>query len=489
MKEEGRRERQSRRRTKSKPAHRVDGRGSLSEFVRGTDDNNMAEFPLALLTDVAPPNQKTLEFQDTIKDWKTGQEITRRVCITASEEFGLPTAKDDQVLAALLQLTAIANNFSSPDVPFTKHQVIELLGWDNSGWAYERVEESLHRWKTISVHYWNAWRDHGAKTWTDTEAIGIIDYFKISDGRRNQGKDNQTQSRFVWNSQLFKSFQSRYMKPLDFGLYRSLKRPAAQRAFRFLDKRFHHKDDWEFDLRTFACEKLGFSRNYDTGQLKARLQPAMTELEEAGFIKPVSYRKLRPKTWSVLVSKLNVEKREVETNEVSLELPLVEKLVAKGVAKSTAEILVADFPPGQVEEKIQYLDWLVSRKNRRAPANIAGFLVSAIRNDYALPKECSKTNRTNRKSEPPCSIPPTTEPSQGTEISDYLEKLTPAELEQLESAALQAADSIMAEGYCRGRQIGGPSFKAYRRMMLERYIRQQWSLQPDVNRSRPADLL
>ncbi|HMP04857.1 MAG TPA: hypothetical protein PJ982_00775, partial [Lacipirellulaceae bacterium] len=73
----------------------------LAEFVRGTDENNLAEFPLALLSDTASPHQRTLEFEDTVNDWKTGQQVTRRVCVNGSEKYGLPTAKDDQVLAAL----------------------------------------------------------------------------------------------------------------------------------------------------------------------------------------------------------------------------------------------------------------------------------------------------------------------------------------------------------------------------------------------------
>ena len=48
--------------------------------------------------------------------------------------------------------------------------------------------------------------------------------------------------------------------------------------YRFLDKRFYHKSRWEFDLTEFACEHIGVSRNYDTGQLKRRLQPAIEEL-------------------------------------------------------------------------------------------------------------------------------------------------------------------------------------------------------------------
>jgi hypothetical protein len=125
---------------------------ALEEFRNGRDENNLAEFPLALLTDTVPEGQKTIEFQDSIRDWKTGQVINRRVCITGSDKFGLPTAKDEDVLLGLLQLTKIANDFTSPEVWFTKHQIIKLLGWENRGWAYDRVEESLHRWKGVSVH-------------------------------------------------------------------------------------------------------------------------------------------------------------------------------------------------------------------------------------------------------------------------------------------------------------------------------------------------
>ena len=58
----------------------------LAEFVNGSDENNLAEFPLALLADFAPPNQKTVEFQDTLTDWATGKEIIRRVCVTGSDK-------------------------------------------------------------------------------------------------------------------------------------------------------------------------------------------------------------------------------------------------------------------------------------------------------------------------------------------------------------------------------------------------------------------
>ena len=135
------------------------GSAALAEFTDGRDENNLAEFPISLLSDAAQAGQKTIEFEDTLDDWETGKTIVRRVCITGSDKFGLPTAKDDEVLLALIQLTKIANDFTSPEVWFVKRDVLEILGWRNRGWAYDRVEEALHRLKGTSIHYWNSWRD------------------------------------------------------------------------------------------------------------------------------------------------------------------------------------------------------------------------------------------------------------------------------------------------------------------------------------------
>jgi len=46
-------------------------------------------------------------------------------------------------------------------------------------------------------------------------------------------------------------------------LYRRLESPIAKRLYRLLDKRFYHKTQWTFDLRTFCCEHVGLSRSYD----------------------------------------------------------------------------------------------------------------------------------------------------------------------------------------------------------------------------------
>lgn len=355
----------------------------LADFRDGRDENNLAEFPLSLLADRVPEGQKSVEYQDTITDWKTGQMVHRRVCITGSDKFGLPTSKDEDVLLALVQLTKITNGFTSSEVFFTKHQVIEVLGWRNRGWAYERIEESLHRWKGVSVHYLNAWRDNAKETWKDSEAIGILEYVKISDGRQTK-RERADGSRIIWNKMFFESFRAGYLKKLDFQTYRSLNRSAARRAYRFLDKRFHHADEWEFDLRVFACEKLGFSRGYDTGQLKERVQPALDELVAVGFLEPPKYEKQARGIWKICVRKKadSVIRSETESGTCDM----ADLLVARGIAPRVAERLVKDYPRQDIEEKVRFFDALTCKKDARVLQNPAGFLVSAIRDDYVVPK-------------------------------------------------------------------------------------------------------
>ena len=58
---------------------------------------------------------------------------------------------------------------------------------------------------------------------------------------------------------IFESFQAGYLKPLDYDLCMGLSNSTAKRMYRFLDKRFHHKPDWTFDLKELAHEHIGLA--------------------------------------------------------------------------------------------------------------------------------------------------------------------------------------------------------------------------------------
>src|SRR5690242_8559095 len=121
--------------------------------AEGRDELNLAEFPIAVLSDRAPHGQNTLEFQDTIRDPATGKLVQRKLTITAPEKYGLPTATDDEVLLGLIQLSKLRGNLNERTVNFSRYEIIRLLGWRETGPSYHRLEESLDRWMSVYLSY------------------------------------------------------------------------------------------------------------------------------------------------------------------------------------------------------------------------------------------------------------------------------------------------------------------------------------------------
>ena len=268
------------------------------------DEMNLAEFPIALVTDRVPEGEKTIRFQDRIFDERKGQLVTRKLLITASDEYGLPTAKDDEVILGLIQLTRRANNFTDRTVRFSRSDLIRLLAWPDTGPSYKRLTLAFHRWLGVSLHYENAWWDKAQERWT-TLGFHIIESFKLtSEGSGPRSQMELPLSRFTWNEDVFRSFQAGYLKQLDLDFYLDLTLPTSKRIYRFLDKRFYHRDEWQFDLKEFALDHVGLSRKYEGNiQLARKLEPAIRELEERGFLAPLSpderFKKVSARKWLI----------------------------------------------------------------------------------------------------------------------------------------------------------------------------------------------
>src|SRR4051812_17882926 len=148
------------------------------------DELNLAEFPIAALSDRVPDGQTTLVFEDQLEPHDS-EPIVRRLTIMGTHKHGLPTSVDDEVLVGLIQLTKRRNNFSDARVPFSRYELIELLGWPRSGPSYKRIEEALHRWMGVMLIYENAWWDNAAKSWVD-ENFHVLDNVTLYDRERRR---------------------------------------------------------------------------------------------------------------------------------------------------------------------------------------------------------------------------------------------------------------------------------------------------------------
>jgi len=150
----------------NEPAQQLLFADLVSNYQEGRDELNLAEFPISAIGNRLDPSVKTILFQDATFDKSTGETITRKLTITASDQYGLPTAPDDEILLGLLQLSRI-QNFETPTVTFTPYQLLKILGWSINTNNYRRLKESINRWMGVTLYYENAWRDKRTGQWID----------------------------------------------------------------------------------------------------------------------------------------------------------------------------------------------------------------------------------------------------------------------------------------------------------------------------------
>ena len=208
----------------------------------GRDEMNLAEFPLATLADRAPRGCKTLVFEDRIWDRGQGQHRVRRLTISASDKYGLPTAIDDEVILGLVQVSKAAD-FADRRVRFSRYQLLRVLGWRDEGRSYRRLEQSLKRWLGVTLYYENAWWDKARNVgWMPISicSTNLVLYHRPKPQAGVSAKNNgdapcRRSPGTKWSSAVFRlAFSSK----LDLEFYRRLKLAAAKRMYRFLDKRF-----------------------------------------------------------------------------------------------------------------------------------------------------------------------------------------------------------------------------------------------------------
>src|SRR3954471_69442 len=152
------------------------------EYYR--DELNFAEFPLASVSTSLPKGQKTLEFTDEIFDKSVNKRVKRKLTITASDKYGLPTAMDDEVILGLIQLTG-RSDFKDRRVFFTRYELLKLLNWPDTTRNYHRLEQSLNRWLGVTLYYEKAWWSKEEQSWVN-EGFHILDHVQILDQERQR---------------------------------------------------------------------------------------------------------------------------------------------------------------------------------------------------------------------------------------------------------------------------------------------------------------
>ena len=162
---------------------------------------------------------------------------------------------------------------------------------------------SLRRWLGVTIYSNRAFYDHARKSWVNRD-FGIIDNLYVYERECTANDSTEDGSWFVWNEVIYESFQSGYLKTLNWDLYCRLKDPVAKRLYRFLDKRFYREDRIVIDLHVLAFNKIRISNKYNTAQVKRALQKGIRELECMWEIrdipKDLRFRKVSRGKWEAV---------------------------------------------------------------------------------------------------------------------------------------------------------------------------------------------
>lgn len=473
----------------------VSDRPRTVEARDGRDEMNLVELPLSGISDRFLDGRKTVVFTDEIWDRDLGQRMERELAISGSDRYGLPTARDEDVLLACVQLSS-ADDFRNREVRFSRYELLQLLRWPDDGKYYQRLATSLRRWKGVTIYSNRAFYDHAHKSWVNRD-FGVLDNLYIYERESATSHTTACQSWFVWNEVLYDSFQGGYLKKLDWDLYCRLTDPVAKRLYRLLDKRFYHASEVTFDLKKLAFGKIRLSDRYNTAQIKRALAHGIRELEALWDLQPLPIERRFVKRgrgqWEVVFQRRKPPstKAAIARQEARV-IDLSDELSRRGIGPAMAGDLVEQHPESTVRTMVKLFDWYRARGQEKGP----GFLVDSIRSPakYRLPREFTaessaegkrpeRVRRTRRVTHNPQNETPIVDRSNRKEFAAFWETLSLADRGTFEAAALSAASPIKRDGYRRSRQSGGGAFEGYRQVILsDHFERTQSTARPAADR-------
>ena len=415
----------------------------------GTAELNWLEFPFGTLQD---DGRKTLELVDHIKDKATGLYEQRKVIITGSDKWGLPTPVDVDVALALMKLTKEQHGWRESYLRFSIYEVCKQLRLptNDGGFHTRRIAQAILTIKATTICYQNAWRK-GDK-WTSTEAFSLLDNVKLSNTKEHFDADEE--QRVKWNDCILESMQGGHSKGLDWEFYLSLGKPSTKRLFTFLDKRWDHMTGLTYGLEAFCVNKLGMKPGQEAKKYRQNLKRPIEELCGRGFPLAADFDGRGKNSRVIFEKKRQRRKRAIEAKPQAERKPnrFELELVARGVTAKEATRLTGD----QANEKqiglaLEWLAWLESKGE--APNNPGGWLRKVIEQGWQPPDDFETKEKREAKKKAIAAIVAkreadnlrqdqkrkAAEERKELAVREYLEALpSDAAREQLEKEALES---------------------------------------------------
>lgn len=176
-----------------------------------------------------------------------------------------PPVKTDAIF--LLYLLHISQQAGWKDtITLSRYQIIKGCGMIVDSKWYARLEDSLRRWKMVSLEFHGTFYD---KKEYISMMFGVIDSWDI---------DKKTKQLRIYFSPkyLTKVRESSYFRFIDFNQVKALRSPLATRLFEILSKMFQTRDYWETDAVKLA-RKIPMAEQY-ASDIVLKVSPAVKRI-------------------------------------------------------------------------------------------------------------------------------------------------------------------------------------------------------------------
>jgi hypothetical protein len=384
---------------------------------------NFLTYPFFALSRKDAVHRSKTEYHTTIERGDEKLDVYWKV--SANPEYGYPSPFDRKVHKAIEQIISNLEKPIQNPVPLGSfYHIAQLLNLKDSGRFYSNIKAAIQRIVTTSVESKRTFYDKGRKRWLET-TFHLYDGMVLVGEELPNGEIADTNYLFL-GSWYLDNINARYVKPLDFTYYRSLKNNIASRLYELLGVKFYgmrHHPYIRYRYSTL-CQLLPVTRYQRPTKAKEILNPAHDELTSSKFLAKVEWQEIPNEKydWSVCYWAGTRAKEEIKQFSKQGVLPPPDDLQLRqstassspqqaeednvvvalqnfGISKKQAVKLAKEHPPEYILEKLELVQWFRDTKSPLVAKNPAGFARKAIEDDYPAPPQYKSKKQQAREAE------------------------------------------------------------------------------------------
>jgi hypothetical protein len=377
---------------------------------------NFLAYPFFALSRKDTAHRSKTEYHTTIE--RGDERLNVYWKVSANPEYGYPSPFDRKVHKAIEQIVSNSERPIKNPVPLgSLYHIAQLLDLKDSGRFYSNIKAAIQRIVTTSVESKRTFYDKGKKRWLEA-TFHLYDQAVFVGEALPNGEVADTNYLFLGNWYL-DNINTRYVKPLDFTYYRSLKNNIASRLYELLGVKFYGMGRHPYIRYRYStlCQLLPVTQYQRPSKAKEILNPAHEELISSKFLAKVEWQEIPSEKhdWYVCYWAGTRAKEEIQRWSKQGALPqpddlglgqstvtstpqqadednavdngVVTALQNFGISKKQAVKLAKEHPHEYIIEKLELVQWFRNTKSPLVAKNPAGFARRAIEEDYPAPPQ------------------------------------------------------------------------------------------------------